>query len=81
MSTLKNPFYVMLKLDQFHLAPQGAPTAQSGVTSAWWTTYNKKPVGDKLKLLKQLLIPMITEMPSLNEDDETVAASRAAVAS
>ena len=78
-STLKNPFYVMLRLDQFHLAPQGVAPVPSGVPHTWWASYTKTNINDKLKALKALLMPMITEMPSLNEEDESVTASRAAM--
>ena len=78
-STIKSPFFVMLRLDQFHLAPQGVAPVPSGVTHTWWAAYTKKGTSDKLKAVKALLGPLIVEMPSLNEEDESVAASRAAM--
>ena len=51
----------------------------SGVTHTWWAAYTKKGTSDKLKAVKALLMPNIVEMPSLNEEDESVTASRAAM--
>ena len=53
----------------------------SGVTHSWWSSYGKKSLNDKLKALKALLMPMITEMLSLREDDEAVGISRATATS
>ena len=78
-STLKNPFYVMLRLDQFHLAPQNVAPVPSGVTHAWWTAYTKKSTSEKLKAVKALLVLNVSVMPNLNEEDESVTDSRAAV--
>ena len=78
-TTRKTPFYLYLRLDQFHLVTPGIQ-ANSGVTSTWWAGYAKKTVTEKLKMLKQLLSTMVTEQPPVREDDESGSSSRAAVA-
>ena len=73
--TQKTPFYVLLRLDNFHVAP--AP--QSGVNPTWWAKHIKMNVNDKLKGVKALLMQLVTEQPSMREDDESVSSSRVAV--
>jgi hypothetical protein len=65
------PFFIYLRLDLFHLSgPQNVAAPISGVSSAWFTTHAKKSVGEKLKGLKQLLVPHISPQPELEENED-----------
>ena len=67
----QSPFYIYLRLDLFHLTgPQGVAAPTSGVSSTWFGAHAKKSVAEKLKGLKQLLVPHIAPQPEVEEDDE-----------
>ena len=80
----KVPFYIFLRLDLFHLSgPQGMVGPTPATTVQWFTPYSKKSPVEKLKALKALITPLITEMPvveGIAEQEESPEATLAAKA-
>ena len=80
----KVPFYIFLRLDLFHLSgPPGMIGPTPATTVGWFTPYSKKSPVEKLKALKAMITPLITDMPEVEgmaEEEESVEAALAAKA-